>query len=544
MLKSLYYKYKWYLILTVPMSLLLGMASMSVIAVISDALSNDLDSMKYGPVPFFSAIGILFLLGLGNELLRARLFARVNYDLQLRMIRRVSATPLEQIERIGLSKVIATLTQDLPVAVRYFHLLPELCVNLAIVLCGLVFMAYLSLPMLGLIAACLLLTGLVITLLVLGTRKDLASIREQVDSVMFHYQNLVRGAKELTLNRHRKRHFTGKLTNILTDVRTRTQRVLSLLAWMESWGQLAILAILGGIVFLASYLLPVSGEIIVSFVIILLFLLEPIEVIISHLDELVQAKVAFNKIDKLRLSEEESSDTTRLLTWVESNNKVLSLENVVYRYEKEDEGQLKAFQLGPLSLQLKPGEVTLIIGGNGTGKSTLLKVICGLYPPQSGQLEIAGEPVCEQNLATYRDHFSLIMPDFCLFEDVLDANGQPCSDEQVAAMLTQLRLDKVVGCKDGKLDKLELSQGQRKRLALLLMYFEFRPIVLLDEWAADQDPTFKRIFYEEILPGLKAQGKTVVVVSHDEHYFDSADRVYKLDEGQLQLKTSANLEVC
>ncbi|WP_102796145.1 cyclic peptide export ABC transporter [Bowmanella denitrificans] len=534
MLTSLYFKYKWYLIFTVPMSLLLGMASMSVIAIISDALGNGLDNMQYGPVVFFCAIGLLFLLGLGNELLRARLSARVSYDIQQRMIARVSATSLEQVERVGLPKVIATMTQDLTVAVRYFHVLPELCVNIAIVLCGVAFMAYLSLPVLGLVAACLLLTGVVITLLVLGTHKDRVSIREQLDTVMGHYQSLVKGAKELTLNRHRQRYFTGRLTGILADIRGRTQRVLSLLAWMESWGQLAIFAILGTIIFLASHLVPVSGEIIVGFVITLLFLLEPIEVIISHLDELVQAKVAFDKIDKLKLAEAIPQRQTDLPLLTHSQGKTLSLHDVVYRYEREDDGQVKAFQLGPLSLQLQPGEVTLIIGGNGTGKSTLLKVICGLYPPQSGQLQIAGQPVCAQNMAAFRDHFSLIMPDFCLFEDVLDANGQPCEDAEVAAMLTQLKLDKVVSCKNAVLDKLELSQGQRKRLALLLMYFESRPIVLLDEWAADQDPTFKRIFYKEILPSLKAQGKTVVVVSHDERYFDSADKVYKLDEGRLQ----------
>ena len=128
----------------------------------------------------------------------------------------------------------------------------------------------------------------------------------------------------------------------------------------------------------------------------------------------------------------------------------------------------------------------------------------------------------------------MITPDFCLFRDVIDAKGQRCEDNQANELLQQLKLASVVSCSDSQLSKLDLSQGQRKRVALMQAYLEDKPIVLLDEWAADQDPTFKDIFYKSIIPNLKRQRKIVIVVTHDDKYFDISDRVLRLSEGKLE----------
>ena len=78
-----------------------------------------------------------------------------------------------------------------------------------------------------------------------------------------------------------------------------------------------------------------------------------------------------------------------------------------------------------------------------------------------------------------------------------------------------------------------LSHGQRQRLALLGAYLEDRPIYVFDEWAANQEPQFRNIFYRQILPELKARGKLAVVISHDDRYFDVADRLIRLTSGVL-----------
>lgn len=100
--------------------------------------------------------------------------------------------------------------------------------------------------------------------------------------------------------------------------------------------------------------------------------------------------------------------------------------------------------------------------------------------------------------------------------------------------MRQLNLDNKVQVENGKFSTIVLSQGQGKRLALLTAYLEKRPIYLFDEWASDQDPFFRDVFYEKILLNLKQQGKTVLVISHDDRYFHLADRVIKLDYGKIE----------
>jgi putative ATP-binding cassette transporter len=78
--------------------------------------------------------------------------------------------------------------------------------------------------------------------------------------------------------------------------------------------------------------------------------------------------------------------------------------------------------------------------------------------------------------------------------------------------------------KDGRLSTTRLSAGQRRRLALLQVFLDRRPVVALDEWAAEQDPIFRRVFYTELLPELQRRGATVVAITHDDRYFHIADR--------------------
>ena len=173
------------------------------------------------------------------------------------------------------------------------------------------------------------------------------------------------------------------------------------------------------------------------------------------------------------------------------------------------------------------------MGGNGSGKSTLAKLITGLYIPESGVVRINGNIVNDDNREWYRQHFSVVFSDFFLFERLLGITN-PNLNVQAQEYLQQLRLERKVRIENDKLSTTQLSQGQRKRLALLTAYLEDRPIYLFDEWAFDQDPTFREIFYRQILPNLKQRNKAVLVISHDDHYFDLADRIIKLDYGTIE----------
>ena len=189
--------------------------------------------------------------------------------------------------------------------------------------------------------------------------------------------------------------------------------------------------------------------------------------------------------------------------------------------------------MGPVDLTFQAGELIFIVGGNGSGKSTLAKLLTGLYIPESGEVSLDGTSIVDTNREWYRQHFSTIFSDFYLFDRLVSPTDSTL-DSQAHTFLKTLELEKKVLVTDGQLSTTELSQGQRKRLALLGAYLEDRPIYLFDEWAADQDPVFREIFYTQLLADLQQRGKTVLVISHDDHYFHLADRIIKLDYGRIE----------
>jgi putative ATP-binding cassette transporter len=206
------------------------------------------------------------------------------------------------------------------------------------------------------------------------------------------------------------------------------------------------------------------------------------------------------------------------------------LKQVTYTYRHEDSPD--EFTLGPIDLSIPAGELLFITGGNGSGKTTLAKIIVGLYPPETGSIQYNGVSVTDQNRDTYRQLFSVVFSDFFLFESLLGMSGADL-DERARTYLSDLQLDHKVKIQGGMLSTTRLSQGQRKRLALLTAALENRPVFFFDEWAADQDPAFKEIFYFNILADLKAHGKTVIVISHDERYYGVADRIVHMESGCL-----------
>jgi ABC-type siderophore export system fused ATPase/permease subunit len=193
-----------------------------------------------------------------------------------------------------------------------------------------------------------------------------------------------------------------------------------------------------------------------------------------------------------------------------------------------------AFQVGPLNFILRPGELVFVTGGNGSGKSTFLKVLAGLYSPDSGNLMLDGMPVNDDTREVYRALMSAVFTDYHLFQRLY---GIPESDQaEVGGLLTQFRLADKTEVSEGEFSTLELSGGQRKRLALIVSLLEKRPVLLLDEWTSDQDPEFRRKFYNELLPELMQAGATVVVITHDDRYLDDFHfpaRRLRMDEGHF-----------
>jgi putative ATP-binding cassette transporter len=195
-----------------------------------------------------------------------------------------------------------------------------------------------------------------------------------------------------------------------------------------------------------------------------------------------------------------------------------------------DQKGTPVFGIKNLSCTFHPGEIVFMIGGNGSGKSTFLKVLTGLYFPFSGNITINGAPA---QIHEQRNLFSAIFTDFHLFDRFYGIqNG--VDPKKVNDLLKLMKLDHKVSVDNNGFSTIDLSTGQRKRLAMIIAILEDKPIYVFDEWAADQSPGFRDYFYYQLLPSLKQKGKTVIAVTHDAQYFDIADRILELDYGVIK----------
>jgi len=263
-----------------------------------------------------------------------------------------------------------------------------------------------------------------------------------------------------------------------------------------------------------------------------LYLMGPLAGVLSSFSLFGRADVALRKVETLGISLSEHSTELCPIDEPEGHTTFarLDLRGVVHSYHTEQDDS--RFVLGPIDLSFHPGELVFLVGGNGSGKSTLAKIITGLYLPEAGEIRLDGQPVTHLNRDDYRQLFSVVFADFYLFENLMGLRSVDL-DARAREYLKKFHLNHKVKVTDGVLSTTAVSQGQRKRLALLTAYLEDRPFYLFDEWASDQDPCFKNIFYTQLLPELKARGKTVLVITHDDKYFDFADRIIKLDYGRI-----------
>lgn len=508
-----------------------GGCSAGLIALISLTLATDAgttaDSITSLAWAFGLLVAIALITGIISRVVLVQFSQQAVFALQLRLSRQILATELSQLEQVGLPRLLAVLTEDIQTVAAAVSTLPLLCVNLAVVVGCMVYIAWLSWQVLGLVLGLALVAGLSCGLLLRTGRRFLAAARDRQDRLFQHFRTLVQGIKELKLHGDRQQDFlTVDLETTARQFRHYSSRGLSLFAVLDSWGKLIYFFAVGLVLFVLPSWVNVDAQTRFGYALTFTFLLGPMESLVAKLPILGQASVALNTIQTLGLATPEVPISP--LPPINPLWQALELVNLTHTYCSGDDD--REFTLGPINLTLKPGELVFLIGGNGSGKSTLAKLITGLYWPTGGQIRLAGQAVTPQNRRWYQQHFSTIFADFYLFERLVGLSAAQAPQPY----LRQLQLEHKVRIEAGHFSTTDLSQGQRKRLALLTAYLEDRPIYLFDEWAADQDPHFRDLFYTQFLPDLVAQGKTVIVISHDDHYFHLADRVIKLNYGQIE----------
>ena len=506
-----------------------GVGNASLITLIHTAINNEV-STSQPAWKFTGLVCFALIMAIISQISLSYLYRKAVFDWQIHLSREILKAPLRELEEIGNADLLTTLVKDVSaVGSSLLPILP-LCTNVVIVLVCFGYLFWLSWQLFMAMSICMLIGAISYKFVLFKGHDILRKARQESAELVEYFRLLTGGLKELKLHSHRRQSF---MDNNLAPTAASIQKCFFKWSVMHSltqtWAKFLLFFVMGLIIFIFPKYIAFDKEILTGYILTLLYVRAMLFSIMGALPTLARANIAFERIEALGLKLiPEVSDQLKLLEVVRSWQSV-ELVNITHAYYREREDS--NFTLGPINLKFIPGELVFLVGGNGSGKTTLAKLITGLYRPEDGVILFDGERVSDNAREQYRQLFSVVFSDFQLFENLLGLEN-PRLDTQAQNYLTKLQLNHKVQIQDGKLSTTSLSRGQRQRLALLTAYLEDRPFYIFDEWTSNQDPMFTEIFYTQFLPELKAQGKTVLVITHDDKYFDLCDRIIKLEYGK------------
>lgn len=522
-------------------ALLSGIANavlLGTINQVANGLEDGQMDVDYWMVGFFLSSLALYFVTKRYILMRSTsLVERTATKVRLRILDKIRKTQLSWLEEKGKPEIYTRITQD----INWISNSAAIIINAAqgAFLAGfaLIYIWYLS------TTAFLLTLGMLVLGSVAWLRSEAAVHAELHQSNVMETRffnvlsHILDGFKELKLNRRKNDDVYAHAEAVSSQhqelkLRTGVRYVMDFM-----YSQMMFYVLLGAVVFIVpAYTEDSFAEDATKLTAAVLFIMGPLENVISSIPAFNRANSAVGRVYALEAevnamvgngAEEQPRDLFR-------DFERITLKGLEFTYMED--GRETYFTAGPYDLEIKKGELLFIIGGNGSGKSTLLKLLTGLYLPRSGEILLDGKRIGEANRSSYRELFGAIFTDFHLFDRLY---GIPDLDSaRVNDLLAQMKLGNKITYRDGEFSTLNLSTGQRKRIGIISVLLEDKPIFIFDEVAADQDPEFRQFFYEVLIRDFQAQGKTIIMVTHDDKYFGHADRVIKLDLGKVVSDTT------
>lgn len=507
-------------------SIVSGSSYAFVMFIVNQALASDVSKL---------GLGGYFLLGLvlyvfGQRLVRAQLTTMTNrmlFQIRTDLIGKLLRTPYYRMERIGKEKIYTTLNNDTEVISNSIGLIVIGITSSVTIITSFVYLGVSDLSALFTSVLLFVVAGFLIATVNKSAAKLFSQSRD-TQNVFFRFINdLLGGFKELYLHKGRRDEFHADMVASCDQYRNQRIKADLVSANVYFAGELVAFIILGGLVFLLPVVISsVQNATLSDYVLVFLFLKGPLDNVLNMVPRITLVRVSWRRIQQIR-EQIAGVETDKLEEQVEIVTPLtIEMRDVEFAYQSEER---ESFAVGPLSCSFASGEIVFITGGNGSGKSTLARLATGLFAPDKGTVYVNGRATDAEHLGQY---YSTVFADYYLFEKLygLDHRG---AEAQMDQHLHELGIAEKVAIVDGAFSTTKLSTGQKKRLALMISYLEDRPVYLFDEWAADQDPEFRQHFYEELLPELKARGKCVIAITHDDRYFDLADKVIKMEAGQI-----------
>lgn len=454
-------------------------------------------------------------------------------DLRIRITDKLRMSELPVVDSIGRSELYGLISRETNHLSVTFPLLVDSFQQSILLLVSLVYLAYLS-------PVALMVFLLAVAIGLYAYRRINDDFRGTLERGLGHQAgmldatgDIIKGFKELRLNTHRSDAAMAAYGTASASAEAAAVEA------GEHWASLILLSgfvtylMLGVVGFILPQYMTAHGVPVFQLIPTLLFCMGPLAKIVAQSPMFIQADVGLNAIAdierKLGAGGSVSPAQARAMGSAYRGFRQIAYRGLTFSYGGGDDSS--RFHVGPLDLTVEAGETLFLVGGNGSGKSTTLRLLTGLYPPEEGVIEIDGRPLEAHAIAGMRELFSAVFADFHLFDRLYGV--EDADPDDVQRLIVEMGLAHKVTFEDGCFSQTNLSTGQRKRLALIAALLEDRPIYIFDEWSAEQDIHFRKFFYTKILADLKAAGKTVIAVTHDERYWHVADRVVRLDLGTV-----------
>lgn len=453
-------------------------------------------------------------------------------SIRLRLFEDVRNADIPALDGLGRAPLFAALAHDTQIISRTMPLLiigGQQAVSLVFVS---LFLAWLSLWAFAIAAA---FSGVALAVHVRRSRvlsENMRRVSSDEQRLFSGLGHVLDGYKEVRVNALRADQMVAELAALSREVRRRKSTIKRQWAIEFVSIQAYFFLVLGLMVFVVPLFSDAFSKVAFEATTVTLFLVGPIATIAQAIPAAADAGSALASIEalsqRLRDALAKSVDESSML--LAGPIREIGLDGVRFSYREADGSP--GFSIGPIDAVFRAGELVVVTGGNGSGKSTVLRLLTALLRPDQGTVKVNGTPLAAGQRQAYRDQIAAVFSDFHLFRQLYGVG--PVEPERADALLAQLQIADKVAVRDGAFTTVDLSGGQRKRLALMVAQLEDKPILILDEWAADQDPQFRRLFYEKLLPAMKRPDRIIICVTHDDRYFGVADRILDMAEGRFR----------
>ena len=513
-----------------------GIANASLLAIINLAAQKvDEGGSQFRELLLFAVAFTLFVVCLKYTFDKsANVFETLLHRVRVRIAEKIKRSELETMDQIGREVIYNRLTQETATISQSQSNLIAALQSVVMVLFVSLYIAYLSKPAFVLTLAMTM--GAVGIFLVKEKETNLFLDRATQKEVELigAFTHLLDGFKQIKVRDRLGEDLVGDIRQISEDVRDLKVQTSRLYNNNNIFAQCFFYLLIATIVFLLPKFVTSYTDVLNELTASILFIIGPLGLVVTAIPTLARANRAAKNINDLEVLLDKQNREKGLPAKANTPSafadfQEITAENLAFSFFDE-EGH-RSFEIGPIDLTIQRGECLFIIGGNGSGKSTFLKLLTGLYPASRGFVKVDGEPITPKNLQEYRELYSVIFGDFHLFHKLY---GLPEIERKlVVDHIKDMELHGKTDFDGAQFSNLNLSTGQRKRIALIVSKLEDRPLFVFDEWAADQDPQFRKRFYLELLPAFIEMGKTVIAVTHDDHFFKAAHRIVKLDYGKI-----------